>query len=161
VAYRDATGDNAQLLKRTITGLTDFTGRSRRTEVVYYWIASALVSVVLNFAVSTAVSFSASMLFESTLQILLAIPLFALVVRRLHDQDRSGWWGLLLPMSILLSIPLALERIRGNLAGIVAQQTTPVSIAAGLCGIAVFVFCLLPGTHGANRYGSDPRLDQC
>jgi hypothetical protein len=51
-------------------------------------------------------------------------------------------------------------RIRGDLAAIVVQQTTPASIAAGLCGLAVFFLCLLPGTEKANRYGPNPRLEE-
>jgi len=64
MAYSDSTGDNARLLKRTVTAVADFSGRSRRTEVIYYWIATGLVGVVLHFAVSMVASLEASMLFE-------------------------------------------------------------------------------------------------
>lgn len=49
MAYLNSIGDNAKLLRRTVTGVTYFSGCSRRTEVIYYWIASALVGVLLNF----------------------------------------------------------------------------------------------------------------
>ena len=160
MAYSDSVGDNAQLLRRTVTGLTDFSGRSRRTELVYYWIASALVGVVFNFAASTVMPFETSTLLNNALQFVLMVPLFALFVRRLHDQDRSGWWGLLLPLSLLLSIPRLVTEIRGDVAEMIAPKTTPAGIAAGLCALAVFVLCLLRGTEGANRYGPDPRLDE-
>jgi uncharacterized membrane protein YhaH (DUF805 family) len=160
MAYSDSVGDNAQLLKRTITGVTDFSGRSRRTEVVYYWIATALVGVALNFAVSTVVPFEASLPFAYILQFVLMIPMFALFVRRLHDQGRSGWWGLLLPLSVLLNVPRILSALRGDVATSIAQSTTPVGIAAALCAFAIFVLCLLPGSEGANSYGQDPRLQE-
>ena len=50
-----------------------------------------------------------------------------LAIKRLHDRGRSGFW------LFLLLIPLA--------------------------GPAIVAFCLafLRGTHGANRYGDDPR----
>ncbi len=57
LAYIDQSGDNARLLRRTVAGFADFTGRSRRTEVVYYGIASTLIALVFNFAVSTFVPF--------------------------------------------------------------------------------------------------------
>jgi uncharacterized membrane protein YhaH (DUF805 family) len=160
MTYSDSIGDNAKLLRRTVTGVTDFSGRSRRTEVVYYWIATALVGVVLNFAVSTVMPFGTSLLFSRALQLVLMVPMFALFVRRLHDQDRSGWWGLLLPLSLVLSIPGIVTELRGDVAEIIAQKTTPAAIAAGLCALAVLVLCLLPGTEGTNRFGPDPRLDE-
>jgi uncharacterized membrane protein YhaH (DUF805 family) len=160
MAYSDSIGDNAQLLKKTVTGVADFSGRSRRTEVIYYWIASALVGVMLHFAVSTVASFETSLLFGRFLQLVLLVPVFALFVRRLHDQDRSGWWGLLLPLSVILSIPRVLTELRGDVAEIITQKMSPVSVAAGLCVLAIFVLCLLPGTEGPNRYGPDPRLDE-
>jgi len=128
--------------------------------VIYYWIASALIGVVLNFAVQTAVSFERSLVFSNLLQLLLLVPMFALFVRRVHDQDRSGWWGMLLPLSLLLSIPRVLAELRGDIHAVIAQQTTPVGIMAGLCALAIFVLCFLPGTDGTNRYGADPRLDE-
>jgi uncharacterized membrane protein YhaH (DUF805 family) len=160
MAYSDSTGDNAGLLKRTVTAVADFSGRSRRTEVIYYWIATTLVGVVFYFAVSTVASLKASLLFANALQLVLLVPMFALFARRLHDQDRSGWWGLLLPLSVLLGIPDVVAELRGDMAEIIAAKTTPVGLAAGLCGLIVFVLCLLPGTQGANRYGQDPRLEE-
>lgn len=159
MAYSDSTGNNRQLLRRTICGTTDFTGRSRRTEVVYYWITSALVGIVVSFAVGTISSFETSVLFVIFLRFLLLVPFFALFVRRLHDQNRSGWWGLLLPLYELLGSLLMFTKMRGNIAAILTQPPAPVSIAAELCALAVLVLCLLPGTDEANRFGPNPRLE--
>jgi uncharacterized membrane protein YhaH (DUF805 family) len=49
LAYQDTTGDNARLLLRTIKGTADFSGRSRRTEVIYLWIAISLACVIIGF----------------------------------------------------------------------------------------------------------------
>lgn len=160
MAYSDSIGNNAHLLKRTVVGFTDFSGRSRRTEVIYYWIASILLGVTLQFAMTTAASIETSLLFGETLQLVLMVPMFALFVRRLHDQGRSGWWGILLPLSLLLNIPALEAEIHGDLAEIIAQKITPLGISAGICGLAVFVLCLLPETERANRDGPDPRLEE-
>lgn len=160
MAYSDSVGDNAELLRRTVFGVADFSGRSRRTEVVYYWIASALLAIVVDFAIGSFATFQVSVLFSGALRLLLSVPMFALFVRRLHDQERSGWWGLLLPASLLLSISGFLVAASGDIARIVAQRTSFQGIAAGLCGLGVFVLCLLPGTDGPNRYGADPRIGE-
>jgi uncharacterized membrane protein YhaH (DUF805 family) len=54
------------------------------------------------------------------------IPGLAVSVRRLHDQDRSGW------LLLLGLIPF-------------------------LGWFALLVFMCLDGTHGANRFGPDPK----
>ena len=160
MAYSDSSGNNAQLPRRTITGVTNFSGRSRRTEVFYYWVASTLVSVVFNFAMSAVAPLETSLRLGNALHLVLLIPAFALIVRRVHDQNRSGWWGALLPASVLLSVPRIMVEFRGDVHAIIAQKATPVDIISGVFALAVFILCLLPGTEGINRYGSDPRLDE-
>lgn len=160
MAYSDSVSDNAELLRRTVTHLGDFSGRSRRTEVIYYWIAAILIGVTVEFAVSMLVSFEASLVIGDALQLLIAIPTFALFVRRLHDQNRSGWWGLLLPLSILLAIPKFVTEFRGDPNALIAQKVSAASIASGIIGIAILILYLLPGTDGPNDYGPDPRLEE-
>lgn len=61
------------------------------------------------------------------------IPSIAVTVRRLHDRDMSGWWYL----------------------GLIVAGFIPVIGFVG--SIALFVFMLLPGTPGGNRFGDDPK----
>jgi len=60
------------------------------------------------------------------------IPGIAVVVRRLHDRDMSGWWYLGL---------------------IVASMIPLINIIAS---IGFLVLMVLPGTAGPNRFGPDP-----
>jgi uncharacterized membrane protein YhaH (DUF805 family) len=64
------------------------------------------------------------------------LPALAVTVRRLHDRGISGWWyaGLL----IASFIPL-------------------VNIAAMLGYLVLFVFLLLPGEDGPNKWGDNPK----
>lgn len=61
------------------------------------------------------------------------IPNIAVVIRRLHDRDMSGWW--LLGYFVAAMIPL-------------------LNIVAG---IAMLVLMCLEGTKGPNRFGPDPK----
>jgi uncharacterized membrane protein YhaH (DUF805 family) len=160
VAYSDTVGDNARLLKRTILGTADFTGRSRRTEVIYYWIATVLIGVVVGFTRVMLVPFQSMAWFDVLLQLAFVVPMFALFVRRLHDQNRSGWWGLLLPLALALSIPERLNEVRGDVGAILAQKTSLTAIALDLVCIAILVLFLWPGTDGPNQFGPDPRLEK-
>lgn len=160
MAYSDSVGDNAHLLKRTVTGTFDFDGRSRRTEVIYYWIATLLIGLTLGFAGMVLAPLESTLWFDVLLQLILVIPMFALFVRRLHDQNRAGWWGLLLPLALILSIPQRVSELRGDVGALMAQKNSLTDIALDLVCIAIIVLFLWPGTDGPNRFGPDPRLEE-
>lgn len=129
----------------------EFSGRSRRLE---YWMFALLNLIV--FAVLTALLFmgglSTSALenpeaglppfnaFFIVIAIVMAawviaifVPSIAVVVRRLHDRDMSGWWY----------------------AGLIVVSFVP--FVGFIASIAFLVLMLLPGTPGPNRYGPDPK----
>lgn len=81
-------------LKRTF----DFRGRSRRSE--FWWFA--VFQLLLLLGVLT-VSFGVRAITDPfevviwsmiTHVLVMALPMLALLVRRMHDQDWSGWWAL-------------------------------------------------------------------
>lgn len=61
------------------------------------------------------------------------IPSIALVVRRLHDRDMSGWWYL----------------------GLIVASIIP--FVGLIAGVAFLVIMFLEGTRGPNRFGDDPK----
>ncbi len=99
----------------------DFSGRSRRKE---YWmfailyialyVVAGILDVQLGFATTTSSSefgdgtASASFnmqggMLTMILQLALLIPSIALAVRRMHDNDKSGWW-ILVPIYNIIVI---------------------------------------------------------
>lgn len=77
---------------------TDFQGRSSRAE--YWWaylgiflvvlVAYVLIGIVASIGVSAVaglISIVLAIFYLATI-----IPSIAIVVRRLHDIDKSGWW---------------------------------------------------------------------
>ncbi|MCW6536282.1 DUF805 domain-containing protein [Sphingomonas lycopersici] len=159
MAYQDSFGDNAELLRRTITGFADLSGRSRRTEVIYYWIATALAGVIFEFLVTTLLPASTAVALTSAFQVATMIPMFALLVRRLHDQNKSAQWSSLYFLAVILRIPVMIAELRGNVDEILAAERSPANLLSGLCGIIIIVLCLIAGTNGPNSYGPDPRLE--
>ena len=77
----------------------DFSGRARRSEYWYFTLFSSLVSIVF-----TLVDMSLGMssmegsfgVFGGLYSLAIFIPSLAVMVRRLHDVGRSGWWYLII-----------------------------------------------------------------
>ena len=128
----------------------EFSGRSRRME---YWMFALLnvivMTVIVTLLFAGGISLSAleggaapeapGVLFwvGGLLMVLwvlaIIVPSVAVVVRRFHDRDMSGWWYL--GFIVLSMIPVV---------GFIAT-------------IAMLVIFCLPGTPGPNRFGPDPK----
>ena len=75
-----------------------FSGRARRKEYWIFFLISALISIVLTLLDILLGTYSMKYeagLFSGLYSLLILIPSIAVVVRRLHDTDRSGWWILI------------------------------------------------------------------
>jgi len=156
MAYQDGTGDSLKLLKSTLVRTFDFSGRSRRAEVIYYWIASVLANVVLGFAVIPLLSFNGRIIGSELIRFALSIPAFALFVRRVHDQNRNGAWIIVFIAFFALSITDGLRLLWSD----TKPPFMTLIIAVGLIlWVACMALTFLPGTNGPNKYGDDPRLE--
>ena len=128
----------------------EFSGRSRRME---YWMFALLnvivMTVIVTLLFAGGISLSAleggaapeapGVLFwvGGLLMVLwvlaIIVPSVAVVVRRFHDRDMSGWWYL----------------------GFIVLSMIPV--VGFIASIAMLVIFCLPGTPGANHFGLDPK----
>jgi uncharacterized membrane protein YhaH (DUF805 family) len=69
-----------------------FDGRSRRSEYWLFLLFTLVLSMVVALAEEAILGIS---IISSLLSLALLIPSLAVLVRRLHDTNRSGWWCLL------------------------------------------------------------------
>jgi uncharacterized membrane protein YhaH (DUF805 family) len=131
----------------------EFSGRSRRMEywsfallifVVYLVCAAVMIGGGLDLAAMTNPQLAGEMPAPGPLfyigagllvLFLLAsfIPMIAVVIRRLHDRNMSGWWYL----------------------GVIVASMIP--LVGILASLAFMVLMFLPGTPGPNKYGPDPK----
>ncbi len=70
----------------------DFQGRATRSEYWWFYLATVLISVVLDFVGGTRIGTGLGGLAS----LVLLLPSLAAGARRLHDINRSGWWLLLM-----------------------------------------------------------------
>jgi uncharacterized membrane protein YhaH (DUF805 family) len=94
-----------------------------------------------------AVFFWASVLFS----LVSYFPMAALLVKRLHDSGRSGWWLLfqhIATLSVMLMV-VAFTKMASGALLFLALITLP----CGLGMLVVFVFSLWPSDDGQNEYG--------
>ena len=150
-----------------IHGYARFAGRATRSE--YWWFTFVSILLVNVFSVSwlTVVYVNSHFYDVSTVRVALAtflallpqlalfLPGLAVLVRRLHDRDKSGLWlvGLLCTLFVAGFIGIwILDTTYGSPGGIVIYLLclfVP-------CGLLLWQL-ILPGTKGPNRYGPNPR----
>lgn len=71
-----------------------FQGRACRSEYWYFTLFNFILGMIAN--VIAAASLGVLAVLPVILMIGLLLPGVAVLVRRLHDTDRSGWWWLIL-----------------------------------------------------------------
>ena len=168
--------DPVEAVKTCLKKYFDFKGRARRSEYWWFVLFAAIVSSVFNYGGLLIPFLSFVGMFCS---LLLMIPLFAVMTRRLHDTGRSGWWVVLLAifyLAALVTMAILLAPYGSQLfettdtmvqAEMMADavQSSP-GVATVLTGssllgflllIVVFIFTLLDSKWGENKYGPSPK----
>lgn len=129
----------------------EFSGRSRRKE---YWMFALFLIIVMSVLGGLMAAGGLPAMLEAQrtgatatppgpifwlggallalFALAIIVPGIAVVVRRFHDRDMSGWWYL----------------------GFIVLSMIPV--IGFLASIANLVIMCLPGTPGPNRFGPDP-----
>lgn len=130
----------------------EFTGRSRRKEFWMFFLFQILVQLALlaiaiilysvnrmttegdGSAVLTpsSIGFMVAIIIWLIFYFAMIIPNAAVIVRRFHDQNISGWVGGLLYAAMILIT---------------------------FTGIAILVFMCIDGKRGPNEYGPDPKSE--
>ncbi len=99
-----------QAVSSVLNKYATFSGRSRRSE--YWWFALfncivSTVAVILDSLLGTNIGSSPYGIFLTVASLGLIIPHLAVVVRRLHDINKSGWnffWSLIPLVGTILLI---------------------------------------------------------
>jgi uncharacterized membrane protein YhaH (DUF805 family) len=145
--------------RRTLRDSFTFAGRATRTEFASFVLAAVLLAVGVSFITGLTLPYATHNLIGNVLAVLLAIPVPALLVRRFHDQDRTGRWVLLAGFAFAFwAVRAAVSQVLGYDARITLDAWVwPLDWLITIANIVTILLIVLPGTNGPNRYGADPR----
>ncbi len=161
----------------------DFQGRARRSE---YWlwflfqIITSIVFSVLHNVIDHGSATGPAKIVESIFNLAILLPTIAVAVRRFHDIGRTGWWYLfsLVVLVIAMIVYISVNNAEfmnamksiGGLAGktdttdgamALLSALKPMALWVGLpwflASVVTFIFNVLDGTPGNNRFGPDPK----
>jgi uncharacterized membrane protein YhaH (DUF805 family) len=147
-----------ELALRPLRHFADFSGRSTRGELFYFFILVALLGIPAA-ALDLILPPGSSGWAMWGITILLACPILAMFVRRLHDAGRSGWW--LVPLLPAMGIGWwnQLQRLLHPLVYPPPRLALPqfAELALAIFAFAVAILLLWEPEEGPNRYGPNPR----
>ncbi len=79
-------------VKSAFSNYANFNGRASRSEFWYFYLFYIIVAIAISF-LAGMVSVLAYLLYAFYLAVI--IPFIALAARRMHDNDKSGWFQLI------------------------------------------------------------------
>ena len=146
------------LALRPLRHLADFSGRSTRGELFYFAIfatvlglPAAVVDLILMPGSSNWVMWG--------ITTLLACPILAMFVRRVHDVGRSGWWLAPLLPAMAIGWWNQLQRLLHPMVYPPPRIPLPqiAELAIAILAFAVAILLLWDPEEGPNRFGPNPR----
>lgn len=126
-----------------------FEGRASRSEFWFFILFLSIISIIMDAALASFPN-----IFMVSLYVIKSLALFlpniAVVARRLHDGDNSGWWQIIPIIPAFFVFFFLVVGVGGSVFGIFAVIG---GISTVILGIALLVFLIQKGTEGENRFG--------
>lgn len=112
-----------------------------------------------SFVTALVAPYPVRALVADGLTVILAIPVPALLVRRLHDQGRPGWlvWLAVFGFAVWFGRMLVANVLGPDARIGLDRFTWWVDWLVILTNLAAVTLAILPGNRRANGYGPDPR----
>ena len=157
-----------EALKLATSRLTQFSGRSRRSE--YWWTVLAVmaVSIVLSFLLLLSLfigegAILITSILVNLISLFLSLAMLPLTFRRLHDAGHSALWLLPMPVfSVAIVIASAIESqsVMGFQDGALWIYLFFYCLVCLVYGIVLLVFTCQDSQPYTNRYGESPKYPQ-
>lgn len=160
--------------RQSLIRIARFKGRAPRREMLAFnlvtsqivWFGLGMLLILALALIGSLTGWMPVNTFKALTGSLLPFLFLPIFVRRLHDQDRSGWWSIVLAPPVLLSAwkaqTLAEWQDRFGTASSQPrpEDPWPATVLYLICFAVFLVLVAWPGTIGPNRFGPDPRLEE-
>jgi uncharacterized membrane protein YhaH (DUF805 family) len=107
---------------------TQFSGRARRKEYWMFIFVNTIIFVVLGI-LGYFVSGQIMAIIDAVYGLLMLIPSLAVIVRRLHDIGKSGWWILIALVPFIGAIVLLIFAVMDSQPGQNQYGSNPKEVA--------------------------------
>ena len=173
-----------QSIKTCFRKYAVFKGRAMRSEYWWFELFYILISIGLHFLTGLAMiplilkgQFTAEAIYQTSLPLSIVsivvslaflLPSLAVMTRRLHDVNKSGWWLFIYFLVALIWTGLGALILTISVNGSTLIDEVPFILVFGFSIMTIIVFaiaivflvwCLKRGTIGPNKYGPDPLAD--
>ena len=148
----------------------DFKGRARRKEFWMYTlfvIIFAMIAIILDFVLGLRLPIVEFGVLYTLLGLALFIPSWAVLVRRLHDIGKSGWWCLIWLIPTIMGTVQSVIFIINFENWLYSQflmfnswllfGTLVYLVGLIVCCTILIVFCCTDGQPGENKWGANPK----
>lgn len=139
-----------------------FEGRIGRAA---FWVAIIIYSIASRIVFSSAISAKgaswASLGVVGIILLVLSWPAYAVMAKRFHDLDLSGWWGLvtLCPLVAIFAFAFGMGFGTNSMpsASVVMMVLSALCLIGTVWGIWLSIkLYFFPGNSGPNRFGLPP-----
>lgn len=150
----------AEAVKLNFARITDFKGRSRRSELWWNYLVYTILTFCLSLLLGT------NFIFIAIISFFLQLVIVPVTIRRMHDGGHSGIWVV---AAVLLNIATNVYGFMKGFASIgdlspeevITVISNPafigLSLASLIVEIVIFIFAVMDGTKGENKYGASTK----
>lgn len=150
----------AEAVKLNFARITDFKGRSRRSELWWNYLVYTILTFCLSLLLGT------NFIFIAIISFFLQLVIVPVTIRRMHDGGHSGIWVV---AAVLLNIATNVYGFMKGFASIgdlspeevITVISNPafigLSLASLIVEIVIFIFAVMDGDKGENKYGASTK----
>lgn len=150
----------AEAVKLNFARITDFKGRSRRSELWWNYLVYTILTFCLSLLLGT------NYIFIAIISFFLQLVIVPVTIRRMHDGGHSGIWVV---AAVLLNIATNVYGFMKGFASIgdlspeevITIISNPafigLSLASLIVEIVIFIFAVMDGDKGENKYGASTK----
>lgn len=146
----------AEAVKLNFARITDFKGRSRRSELWWNYLAYTILTFCFSLLLGT------NYMLAAIISFILQLVIVPVTIRRMHDGGHSGIWVV---AAVLLNVAANVYGFMNGFASlgdlspeeVMSVISNPAFIGLTLASMVVqtviFIFAVMEGDKGENQYG--------